>query len=201
MIFPKLHIELERWKFNKEYQIYVSTFGNIKTKDKKIKKPYPFSGYMVVKVRGKSMFVHRLVLKTWKPINNADQMTVDHLDHNKRNNRLSNLEWVTEEENKRRAAEDLGQEYKKKVKFTISKYTLEHFYLIINNMRYNTVSEAYAFLTKTRPGEARGCSEADFQGAYMKLINGYNHKNPELIAKNFTKKFCGCKLSIVLKGE
>ena len=34
-------------------------------------------------------------------------MTVDHLDHNKRNNCISNLEWVTREENQERAQADI----------------------------------------------------------------------------------------------
>lgn len=33
-------------------------------------------------------------------------LTVDHLDHNKRNNSVSNLEWVTKEENLHRAQID-----------------------------------------------------------------------------------------------
>ena len=43
---------------------------------------------------------------TWRPIPGAEDLTVDHLDHNKRNNALTNLEWVTREENLRRAGED-----------------------------------------------------------------------------------------------
>ena len=43
---------------------------------------------------------------TWRPIPGAEDLTVDHLDHNKRNNALTNLEWVTREENLRRADED-----------------------------------------------------------------------------------------------
>jgi hypothetical protein len=43
---------------------------------------------------------------TWKPTPEAEKLTVDHLDHNKRNNALSNLEWVTKEENERRADAD-----------------------------------------------------------------------------------------------
>ena len=44
---------------------------------------------------------------TWKPIPNAEDMTVDHLNHNKRDNRLKNLEWVDNTENQRRATEDI----------------------------------------------------------------------------------------------
>jgi hypothetical protein len=40
-------------------------------------------------------------------MDDAENLTVDHLDHNKRNNSLDNLEWVSEEENLRRAKADL----------------------------------------------------------------------------------------------
>jgi hypothetical protein len=40
------------------------------------------------------------------PTEDMDNLTVDHLDHNKRNNCIDNLEWVTESENKRRAVND-----------------------------------------------------------------------------------------------
>jgi hypothetical protein len=43
---------------------------------------------------------------TWRPTANAENLTIDHLDHNKRNNALTNLEWVTREENVRRAEAD-----------------------------------------------------------------------------------------------
>lgn len=37
-----------------------------------------------------------------------EQLTVDHLDHNKRNNSVDNLEWVTRAENMRRARANNG---------------------------------------------------------------------------------------------
>lgn len=43
---------------------------------------------------------------TWKPIPNAEELTVDHLNHNKRDNSLDNLEWVTKAENIRRSKQD-----------------------------------------------------------------------------------------------
>jgi hypothetical protein len=71
------------------------------------------NGYVVIYVGGSNphwMLLHRLVMLTWKPTPEAEGLTVDHLDHNKRNNALSNLEWVTREENVRRAAEDYLRE-------------------------------------------------------------------------------------------
>ena len=44
---------------------------------------------------------------TFRPIPNAEDLTVDHLNHNKRDNSLDNLEWVTKEENWDRANADL----------------------------------------------------------------------------------------------
>jgi hypothetical protein len=52
------------------------------------------------------LLVHRVVMLTWRPTANAEHLTVDHLDHNKRNNAIDNLEWVTLEENQRRAEAD-----------------------------------------------------------------------------------------------
>lgn len=106
MLFS-LHLTLERWKWNDEYQVWVSTLGNVRGKNKKDKKILiAENGYCSIKIGTKLVLVHRLIMKTWRPCENMGQLTVDHLNHNKRDNRLSNLEWVTREENERRAAED-----------------------------------------------------------------------------------------------
>lgn len=43
--------------------------------------------------------VHRLVMETFNPVPNADELDVNHIDGNKKNNNLSNLEWCTRQEN------------------------------------------------------------------------------------------------------
>ena len=94
----QIHIKLERWKWSETYGVWVSSEGRLRNKKKKIlKAQVNVFGYMEYK--GK--MVHRIVMETFKPI--EGQMTVDHLDHNKRNNSLDNLEWVTREENQDRA--------------------------------------------------------------------------------------------------
>lgn len=51
--------------------------------------------------KGRGCLVHRLVLSTFKPIDgNYD---VNHIDGNKSNNNLENLEWVTKSQNTRHA--------------------------------------------------------------------------------------------------
>ena len=108
MIFPTISLRIERWKFNKDYGIYVSTLGNFKDRYKRRLPIKINNGYCYVKTETASWkAAHRIVMLTWKPIPNAEDLTVDHLNHNKRDNSLSNLEWVTKEENLRRAAQDV----------------------------------------------------------------------------------------------
>lgn len=116
IILPKIHIEIEKWKFNRNYQLYVSNMGNFKDKTgEKINLKIDKGGYLQVptcnnkKGTVKYLQAHRIVMETWCPKINMwkDKLTVDHLDHNKRNNTYKNLEWVTQEENQKRASNDL----------------------------------------------------------------------------------------------
>ena len=108
-ILPRFFINCERWKWNDDLRVFVSTFGHVKDEHKKNVAPkINDNGYFVVRVKDKWISVHRLVLLTWRPIpNDGEPMTVDHLDSNRRNNRLDNLEWVSQDENLRRANEML----------------------------------------------------------------------------------------------
>lgn len=115
-MLPKIHIEVEKWRFNKNYNLYVSNMGNFKDKSKEdIKLMVEKGGYLQVPVcnnkQGKIKYLqaHRVVMETWCPQQNMwkDKLTVDHLDHNKRNNKAKNLEWVTKQENQKRAVKDM----------------------------------------------------------------------------------------------
>ena len=109
-MLPKLILNIERWKYNKTFELYVSNMGHIRNKSKADIAPKIMeNGYMVVYVNGSIngyMLLHRVVMLTWKPTPEAEQLTVDHLDHNKRNNALYNLEWVSRGENLKRARRD-----------------------------------------------------------------------------------------------
>lgn len=109
-MLPTFKLNIERWKYNPHFELWVSNMGHIRNRDKKDIAPRVMNnGYMAVKVHGslnRYMFLHRVVMLTWKPTPEAEKLTVDHLDHNKRNNAVSNLEWVTEAENKSRAKRD-----------------------------------------------------------------------------------------------
>lgn len=114
-MLPNIHIEIERWKYNKELNCWVSNFGNIRDKNKKPIKVFIDNkkGYCNIVIDKRVIKLHRLVLETWK---GKSSLTIDHLDHNKRNNKLSNLEYVSKQENEKRAKDDLlntREEYKR----------------------------------------------------------------------------------------
>ena len=43
--------------------------------------------------------VHRLMMENYYPVEGMDKLQVNHIDGNKQNNKLSNLEWCTAKEN------------------------------------------------------------------------------------------------------
>ena len=83
------------YKINKNGSLY-------NTKSKRFISTKIKHGYMRYNVDWKRRFVHEVLADQFIPNpNNFD--TIDHIDCNKLNNSLSNLEWVDREENKRRA--------------------------------------------------------------------------------------------------
>jgi len=62
------------------------------------------SGYPSVSINRKTYRVHRLVAGTWLP-NPENKPCVNHIDGNKKNNKVSNLEWCTHKENMKHAIE------------------------------------------------------------------------------------------------
>lgn len=137
VILPKMIFKLERWKWNKEYRIYVSTLGNFKDEHKN---NMPVctngNGYLSVKTEYGYKLAHRLVMLTWKPIPNAEELTVDHLNHNKRDNSIYNLEWLSKEENWERAIRDQVPQEHRSISGNSKK----------NPLMFDNVDNAFAWL-------------------------------------------------------
>jgi hypothetical protein len=55
-------------------------------------------GYRYTTLDGKPIYLHRLVASCFMPTPD-DGLEVNHIDHDKANNHVSNLEWVTHKEN------------------------------------------------------------------------------------------------------
>ena len=98
----------EQWKeWPRDHRILVSNKGNVvsckRGAGRPLKVVYNNRGYqMVGAVSGSTTYVHRMVAETW--IDNPNHYTdVNHINGNKDDNSVENLEWVTHSENIRHA--------------------------------------------------------------------------------------------------
>lgn len=57
-------------------------------------------------IQSKKIRLNRAVIKSFNPVDNMDNLEVNHKDGNHSNNELSNLEWNTREQNKAHAFEN-----------------------------------------------------------------------------------------------
>lgn len=95
----------EIWKQVSGYDNYeVSNYGRIrnKTTKKVLKNVIQPSGYTVVSLRKdsktKTHAIHRLIMETFRPIDNPRKYDVMHIDKNNTNNNLDNLKWINRTE-------------------------------------------------------------------------------------------------------
>lgn len=83
----------------------ISNLGNFRSKkymfNKKLKTTSAGYKEATVKVKGKNIShkIHRLVLFAHNPVEGMNKLWVNHKNHNRGDNRLENLEWVTPREN------------------------------------------------------------------------------------------------------
>ena len=81
--------------FVKHYRGFeVSNFGTVRSKSGFLTKGNPRSGYLSYTLGPKSWYMHRLVAEAFLPNPNKEP-TVNHIDKNKLNNKLENLEWAS----------------------------------------------------------------------------------------------------------
>lgn len=97
--------KMEIWKQIKNLHYSISNIGNIRNDNtgKQLKPQKNSFGYLSILLydNGKPVQfrIHRLVLEAFNPVENMQNLQVNHIDHNRENNRLQNLEWTTPKEN------------------------------------------------------------------------------------------------------
>lgn len=94
---------MEEWREIRGAEGYfVSDQGRVRHGERMLKAQRATLGYRTVCVKGFTKSIHRLVADAFIP--NPDKLPeVDHRDGDKANNAVSNLEWVTSAENRKRA--------------------------------------------------------------------------------------------------
>ena len=126
---------MENWKDIPDYEgLYqISDFGNVKSliSNRILKPSKDRFGYVRFNAfnnkKAKTLRIHRLVMEIFNPIDNI--MQVNHIDGNKLNNKLDNLEWCTDSENKKHAYKTglmlPGNQYSKRPKQDLLRYKLK----------------------------------------------------------------------------
>jgi hypothetical protein len=209
-ILPRFIFRVERWKWNKEYRIYVSNMGHFMDEHKKII-PVKINqnGYVLIKTGYGYETGHRLVMKTWRPTAAMDKLTVDHLDHNKRNNSVENLEWVTRAENMKRARADYIDENAKpkekktkKVKTVPRSYTIEKFYPTVNGYAFDDFQTAWWYCQEVvGRSNVKQCTLEGLENKFKSLLICLQNNTDYLTGKR-KYTYCGnLELTLVLKED
>ena len=96
-----MKIYKEKYMVSKNGDIYKITKNGLKIKSKSNS-----NGYESTSINHKPEYVHLIVAKCF--LGEPNGRVVDHLNMDRKDNRLENLEYVTQKENVRRAIEKIG---------------------------------------------------------------------------------------------
>jgi hypothetical protein len=124
----------EIWKEINNFSNYeISNYGNLKNKNtKKILQPSIKSGYLCISLTDnngiiKAVKIHRLVALNFIP-NAENKETVNHVNHNRLDNNINNLEWMTtieQNNHKRKCKKEIQELVSSRAVWRIDKNTNE----------------------------------------------------------------------------
>lgn len=114
----------EIWKaYPKDTRYKISNTGKIIGVKGKELSQYPKKGYLYVKMMGKTCLVHRIIAETFLE-NWSDNLTVDHINGIRTDNRVENLQLLDMITNRKKADENNVNVFKE-VRYYIEKYGYE----------------------------------------------------------------------------
>lgn len=149
---------METWKKIDGFEDYsVSTLGRIRNdKTGTIRKLQTYTkGYYSVRLNRKNLLVHRLVAKAF--ISNPDRKhVVDHINGDRKGNRVENLRWVTTAENL------LGYGHEERC-------TFHRMWVLAENV---ITGERIEFVSKTECAKHFGCDKSQ-----IRIDHLYKYRN------------------------
>jgi hypothetical protein len=117
---------------------FCTPHGGIYFQDDKFLSQGNVNGYKIVALSGKTTSVHRLVGIQFLP-NPGNKKQINHIDGNKSNNNVNNLEWATSKENHIHAVKTGLRKFKTGQSHQNSKLVLN----TVTGIYYETMKEAW----------------------------------------------------------
>ena len=152
---------MKNYKIKENYVVYND--GTIfSLQSKMFMKPITNNGYLSVKMGGRLESIHRLVGILFIP-NPHNKKEINHIDGDRTNNKVENLEWVSPQENIKHKIHILGKDHRGS-KNGMAKLTLEQVEKI--KLLYQ------AGYSQNKLGEMFGIS----QGKISNVVNGKSYK-------------------------
>lgn len=167
---------MENWKQIPNYENYeISDLGkvrNIKTK-RILRQSQTQQGHVLVVLckngKTKTYSLHRLVKETFDPIENMDDMRVEHKDNDKTNNSLDNLEWTS---NKELRVTRQGIKEIKRLEIGLYNTIRKTIYKIFSENDKYFKNDSYKYLTIIQTSDDTG---------FMRILSYYNFNDLDKI--------------------
>ena len=151
---------------NTNGEFFSDNCGKMKTRNR-AGTDYQIINFSTVDNKKRTFRAHRLVMMAFKPVENMENLQVNHIDGNKQNNKLDNLEWCTPSENQKHAFKMGLQKARTGEKSNLSKLTEQDVKKVFELMSQG--------LTQKEIGNILGCSDSNIsailRGKSWKQVN------------------------------
>ena len=155
-----------------------------------INESFDQKGYVRIRLNGKQYRKHRLIAKQFIENDDPDTKTqVDHINHDRSDNRIDNLRWISNRDNCKNKSRHLGVEYtfitelNEYKSFEIDSYRGREFTDYYYNM------EDDQFYLKTSDNMYRQLHVNVDRGSEFVLLNDVNHKPFKIYLKSFKRQY------------